>query len=131
MKRSLCALILAASLVAPAVMAAEPTSTERYEVELFVIEASKTVVLASTYVVAGAQTTLSLQGDQDSFEFSTNLYVQEGDGGEDRLVSEVHLVRNGVEIASPTLMMKSGGTARYHIGTEGQEEIRVTIKPAS
>ncbi len=95
------------------------------------IEAQKTVVQVSTYVTVGTQATLSLQGDQDSFEFSTNLYAPEGDGYEDRLVSEVHLVRNGIEIASPTMMMKSSGTARYHVGTEGQEEIQVTIKPAA
>lgn len=131
MKLSLYALILAASLIAPAAMAAEPASAERYEVELHIIEANRTVVHASTYISTGAQATLSLQGNQDNFEFSASLNVQQGEGAEDRLVSEVHLVRNGVEIASPNLMMKSGGTARYHIGTEGQEEITVTVKPVS
>lgn len=131
MKLSLYAFVLAASLIAPAAMALEPASAKRYEVELRVIEANKPVVQASTYISTGAQATLSLQGDQDSFEFVTNLYLQQGDSAEDRLVSEIHLVRNGVEIASPTLMMKSGGTARYHVGTEGRDEISVTVKPAS
>ena len=76
MKLSVVALCLSASLFAPAALASEPAPAARYEVEVHVLEATKTVLLASTYVGVGSQATVSLQGDQDSFDFSASLHAQ-------------------------------------------------------
>ncbi|MNJ37393.1 hypothetical protein D3C77_322100 [compost metagenome] len=73
---------------------------------------------------------MRLNGDHDRFEFNASIDTEQGDGADDLLVSEINLVRNGEEIAAPRLMMRRTGTARYEVGTEGAEMVRVTIKPA-
>ena len=130
MSRLLAALALAVGLSIPATGLANDTPSQRYAVELQLMEAGKDVVLASTFVTVGGSANLTLNGDQDQLEFSTSLYVQQGDGAEDLLVTEVNLFRNGEEIAAPRLMMRRTGTARYEVGTEGADVVRVTIKPA-
>ena len=131
MIRTLAALALTAALLSPAAALAQDAAPQRYVVELQLVEAGEQVVLASTFVTVGGSANLTMNGDQDQFEFNTNLYTQQGDGADDRLVTEVNLVRNGEEIAAPRMMMKRGGTARYEAGTEGADMIRVTVKPAS
>lgn len=129
MNRLFAAIALASALIALPALAQDATP-QRYAVELQLMEAGKDVVLASTFVAVGGSANLTLNGDQDQFEFNTSLDVQHGDGAEDMLVTEVNLFRNGEEIASPRMMMRRSGTARYEVGTEGADVVRVTIKPA-
>ncbi len=86
--------------------------------------------MLSTFVAVGGSANMTLAGDKDQFEFNTSMGVQQGDGADDMLFTEVSLVRNGEEIAAPRMMMRRGGTARYEVGTEGADVVRVTIKPA-
>ncbi|WP_312783953.1 hypothetical protein [Brevundimonas sp.] len=130
MIRTFVALALTASLLSPAAALAQDATPQRYAVELQLMEGGKDVVLASTFVAVGGTATLTLNADKDTFDFSTNLYAQQGDGADDMLVTEVNLVRNGEEIAAPRMMMRRGGAARYEVGTEGADVVRVTIKPA-
>lgn len=131
MIKTFIALALAAPLMAPAVALAQQAAPQRYAVELQLTEAGKDVVVAHTFVAVGGAATMSLAADNDTFDFSTTLDVEQGDGADDRLVAEVNLVRNGEEIAAPRLMMKRSGSARYEVGTEGVDVVRVTIRPAS
>ena len=124
------ALALTATLLSPAAALAQNTTPQRYAVELQLMEAGKDVVLASTFVAVGGSANLTLNGDKDQFEFNTTMGVQQGDGAEDMLFTEVSLIRNGEEIAAPSMMIRRGGTARYEVGTEGADVIRVTVKPA-
>jgi hypothetical protein len=121
---------LAAALLTPLAALAQDATQQRYAVELQLMEAGKDVVLASTFVVVGGSANMKLNGDKDQFEFNTRMAVQQGDGAEDMLVTDVNLFRNGEEIAAPSMMMRRGGTARYEVGTEGTDVVRVTIKPA-
>lgn len=123
------AMTLASALIALPALAQDATP-QRYAVELQLMEAGKEVVLASTFVAVGGTANLTLNGDQDALDFNTTVYAQQGDGAEDLLVTEVNLFRNGEEIAAPRIMMRRGGTARYEVGTEGADMIRVTVKPA-
>lgn len=130
MIRTFAALALTAALLSPAAALAQNATPQRYEVELQLTEAGKNVVLASTFLAEGSPATLTLNADKDTFEFTTRIFTQQGDGASDMLVSEINLVRNGEEIAAPSLMMRRGGTARYEVGTEGADMLRVTIRPA-
>ena len=123
------AMTLASALIALPALAQDATP-QRYAVELQLMEAGKEVVLASTFVAVGGTANLTLNGDQDALDFNTTVYAQQGDGAEDLLVTEVNLLRNGEEIAAPRMMMRRGGTARYEVGTEGADVVRVTVKPA-
>lgn len=123
------AMTLASSLIAVPVLA-QDAKPQRYAVELQLMEAGKEVVLASTFVAVGGSANLTLTGDQDALDFNTTIYTQQGDGVEDMLVTEVNLFRNGEEIAAPRMMMRRGGAARYEVGTEGADVVRVTVKPA-
>lgn len=123
------AMTLASALIALPALAQDATP-QRYAVELQLMEAGKEVVLASTFVAVGGTANLTLNGDQDALDFNTTVYAQQGDGAEDLLVTEVNLFRNGEEIAAPRIRMRRGGTARYEVGTEGADMIRVTVKPA-
>lgn len=129
MSRLFAAFALASALIPPAALA-QDTTPQRYTVELQLVEAGKDVVLATTFLTVGGSANLALTGDQDQFEFNTSMDMQQGDGAEDMLVTEVNLFRNGEEIAAPRMMMRRGGTARYEVGTEGADVVRVTIKPA-
>ena len=73
---------------------------------------------------------LELNAEQDMLLFEANLYTVQGDGDEARMAVQINLVRNGEEVAAPSLMFKRGGTARYEVGTEGDDMVRITIKPA-
>jgi hypothetical protein len=129
MNHPFAAMTLASALIAlPAL--AQDARPQRYAVELQLMEAGKEVVLASTFVAVGGTANLTLNGDQDALDFNTTVYAQQGDGAEDLLVTEVNLFRNGEEIAAPRMMMRRGGTARYEVGTEGTDVVRVTVKPA-
>ncbi|HEY1073293.1 hypothetical protein [Brevundimonas sp.] len=130
MIRTFVALALAAALFAPAALA-QDAAPQRYAVELQLIEASKDVVVAHTFVAEGSPASPTLSADKDALEFNANIYTQQGDGADGMLVTEVNLVRNGEEIAAPRMMMRRGGTARYEVGTEGAGVVRVTVKPAS
>lgn len=129
MNRLFAAITLASALIALPVLAQDATP-QRYAVELQLMEGGKDVVLASTFVAVGGSANMTLAGDKDQFEFNTSMGVQQGDGADDMLFTEVSLVRNGEEIAAPRLMMRRGGAARYEVGTEGADVVRVTIKPA-
>lgn len=129
MNRLFAAITLASALIALPSLAQDATP-QRYAVELQFMEAGKDVVMATTFVAVGGSANMTLIGDQDQFEFNASLDAQQGDGADDLLISEISLVRNGEEIASPRLMMRRTGTARYEVGTEGAEAVRVTIKPA-
>ncbi len=129
MNRLFAAITLASALIALPSLAQDATP-QRYAVELQFMEAGKDVVMATTFVAVGGSANMTLIGDQDQFEFNASLDAQQGDGADDLLISEINLVRNGEEIASPRLMMRRTGTARYEVGTEGAEAVRVTIKPA-
>ncbi|ANF54454.1 hypothetical protein DA69_06705 [Brevundimonas naejangsanensis] len=129
MHRLFAAITLASALIALPSLAQDATP-QRYAVELQFIEAGKDVVQATTFVAVGGSAKVTLIGDQDQFEFNASLDAQQGDGADDLLISEINLVRNGEEIASPRLMMRRTGTARYEVGAEGAEVVRVTIKPA-
>lgn len=130
MTRIFVAFALTVALFAPTAALAQDAAPQRYAVELQLMEAGKDVVVAHTFVAVGGAATLTLNADKDSFDFSTNLCLQQGDGADDMLVTEVNLVRNGEEVAAPRMMMKRGGTARYEVGTEGADVVRVTIRPA-
>lgn len=130
MTRTFAALALTAALFAPAAALAQNAAPQRYAVELQLMEAGKDVVVARTFVAEGSPASLTLSADKDALEFNANIYTQQGDGADDLLVTEINLIRNGEEIAAPRLMMRRTGTARYEVGTEGADEIRVTIKPA-
>lgn len=123
------AMTLASALIALPALAQDATP-QRYAVELQLMEGGKDVVLASTFVAVGGSANMTLAGDKDQFEFNTSMGVQQGDGADDMLFTEVSLVRNGEEIAAPRMMMRRGGAARYEVGTEGADVVRVTIKPA-
>ena len=129
MNRLFAAITLASALIALPSLAQDATP-QRYAVELQFMEAGKDVVLATTFVAVGGSANVTLNGDQDQFEFNASIDTQQGDGADDLLVSEINLVRNGKEIASPRLMMRRTGTARYEVGAEEAEVVRVTIKPA-
>ncbi len=129
MNRLFAAITLASSLIAVPALAQDATP-QRYAVELQLMEGGKDVVLASTFVAVGGSANMTLAGDKDQFEFNTSMGVQQGDGADDMLFTEVSLVRNGEEIAAPRMMMRRGGAARYEVGTEGADVVRVTIKPA-
>lgn len=129
MNRLFAAITLASALI-PLPSLAQDATPQRYAVELQFMEAGKDVVMATTFVAVGGSANMTLIGDQDQFEFNASLDAQQGDGADDLLISEINLVRNGEEIASPRLMMRRTGTARYEVGTEGAEAVRVTIKPA-
>lgn len=129
MNRLFAAITLVSALIALPSLAQDATP-QRYAVELQFMEAGKDVVMATTFVAVGGSANMTLIGDQDQFEFNASLDAQQGDGADDLLISEINLVRNGEEIASPRLMMRRTGTARYEVGTEGAETVRVTIKPA-
>ncbi|MND82000.1 hypothetical protein D3C80_738130 [compost metagenome] len=129
MNRLFAAITLASALIAPPSLAQNATP-QRYAVELQFMEAGKDVVLATTLVAVGGSANVRLNGDHDRFEFNASIDTEQGDGADDLLVSEINLVRNGEEIAAPRLMMRRTGTARYEVGTEGAEMVRVTIKPA-
>lgn len=129
MNRLFAAMTLASSLIAVPALAQDATP-QRYAVELQLMEGGKDVVLASTFVAVGGSANMTLAGDKDQFEFNTSMGVQQGDGADDMLFTEVSLVRNGEEIAAPRMMMRRGGAARYEVGTEGADVVRVTIKPA-
>ena len=130
MIRTFAALAMTAALIAPAAALAQDAAPQRYAVELHVIENGKDVVLAHTFIAEGSPASLTLNADKDALEFNANIYTQQGDGADDLLVTEIKLIRNGEEIASPRLMMRRNGTARYEIGAEAAEVLRVTIKPA-
>lgn len=129
MNRLFAAITLASALI-PLPSLAQDATPQRYAVELQFMEAGKDVVMATTFVAVGGSANMTVIGDQDQFEFNASLDAQQGDGADDLLISEINLVRNGEEIASPRLMMRRTGTARYEVGTEGAETVRVTIKPA-
>lgn len=129
MNRLFAAITLASSLIAVPALAQDATP-QRYAVELQLMEGGKDVVLASTFVAVGGSANMTLAGDKDQFEFNTSMGVQQGDGADDMLFTEVSLVRNGEEIAAPRMMMRRGGAARYEVGTEGADVVRVTVKPA-
>lgn len=129
MTRTLAALALTATLLAPAAVA-QDAAQQRYAVELQLTEGGKDVVLARTFIAEGSPASLTLNADKDALEFNASIYTQQGDGADDLLVTEVNLFRNGEEIASPRLMMRRTGTARYEVGTEGADVVRVTVKPA-
>ena len=129
MNRLFAAMTLASSLIAVPALAQDATP-QRYAVELQLMEGGKDVVLASTFVAVGGSANMTLAGDKDQFEFNTSMGVQQGDGADDMLFTEVSLVRNGEEIAAPRMMMRRGGAARYEVGTEGADVFRFTIKPA-
>jgi hypothetical protein len=129
MIRTFVALALTATLLAPAAALAQNAAKQRYAVELQVIEDGKDVVLARTFIAEGSPASLTLNADKDALEFNASIYTQQGDGADDLLVTEVNLVRNGEEIAAPRMMMRRGGTARYEVGTEGADVVRVTVKP--
>jgi hypothetical protein len=129
MIRTFAALALTATLIAPAPALAQDAAKQRYAVELQVIEDGKDVVLARTFIAEGSPASVTLNADKDALEFNASIYTQQGDGADDLLVTEVNLVRNGEEIAAPRMMMRRGGTARYEVGTEGADVVRVTVKP--
>jgi hypothetical protein len=129
MIRTFVALALTATLLAPAAALAQNAAKQRYAVELQVIEDGKDVVLARTFIAEGSPASLTLNADKDALEFNASIYTKQGDGADDLLVTEVNLVRNGEEIAAPRMMMRRGGTARYEVGTEGADVVRVTVKP--
>ncbi|MGO4408727.1 MULTISPECIES: hypothetical protein [unclassified Brevundimonas] len=130
MIRTLAALALTAALITPPSALAQSAAPQRYAVELQVMEAGKDVVVARTFVAEGHPATLTLNADKDALEFNANIYTQQGDGADDLLVTEISLARNGEEIAAPRMMMRRGGTARYEVGTEGADAVRITVKPA-
>lgn len=129
MIRPFAALAMAPLLLASVAAAAEPTPG-RYQVEFQLTEAGRTVVSATTFASEQQAAMLELNAEQDMLLFEANLYTVQGDGDEARMAVQINLVRNGEEVAAPSLMFKRGGTARYEAGTEGDDMVRITIKPA-
>lgn len=130
MTKTFAALALTAALLSPVAALAQDATPQRFAVELQVIEAGKDMVVLHTFVAEGSPANLTLNADKDTLDFNASVFTQQGDGADDLLVTEVNLIRNGEEIAAPRLMMRRGGTARYEVGTEGADVVRVTIKPA-
>ncbi len=130
MIKTFAALALTAALLSPVAALAQDATPQRFAVELQVIEAGKDMVVLHTFVAEGSPANLTLNADKDTLDFNASVFTQQGDGADDLLVTEVNLIRNGEEIAAPRLMMRRGGTARYEVGTEGADVVRVTIKPA-
>lgn len=130
MVKTFAALALTAALFAPAAALAQDAAPQRYAVELQLMEAGKDVVIARTFIAEGSPASLTLNADKDALDFNANIYTQQGDGADDLMVTEVNLFRNGEELAAPRMMMRRTGTARYEVGTEGADVVRVTIRPA-
>ena len=130
MIKTFAALALTAALLSPVAVLAQDATPQRFAVELQVMEAGKDMVVLHTFVAEGSPANLTLNADKDTLDFNASVFTQQGDGADDLLVTEVNLIRNGEEIAAPRMMMRRGGTARYEVGTEGADVVRVTVKPA-
>lgn len=130
--------VLAVAIAALALPCAAQDSAARYAIDLSVMERGVEIASARTVIAEGGQAEVVLTGADGQYTLSADLQLEQGDGGEDRLILEAHLEHDGADLASPILTMNRGGDARIQVGsgrdgaglTDGIE-LEVTAIPAT
>ncbi len=111
--------VLVAALAALALPCAAQNPAARYGIDLSVMQNSVEIAAARTVIVEGGQAEAVLTGADGRYTLHADLQLEQGDGGEDRLILQARLGHNGADLAAPILTMKRGGEARVQIGSGG------------
>lgn len=124
---------LSAALTLPA--SAQDTSS-RYTIDVVVMQAGIEIASGRTVIVEGGQAEILLTGADGQHTFTADLQLEQRDGIDDRLILEAYLGHDGVDLASPRMIMNRGGNARMVVGSGGEqtpliEGVEVEIKPIS
>ncbi len=127
-------LAIVAALATLALPAAAQDATPRYAIDLTIVENGVEVTSARTLIVEGGQANVVLTGADGQHSFDANLQPEQGDGEDDKLVLELYLNHDGQTLASPTMIMKRGGSAQMRIGSEGPDRaltdgIEIEVRP--
>ena len=126
----------AALLALAALAIALPASAQdRYTLEFAVMKAGVPVASARTVIAEGGQAEINMVAADGDYTFTADLQPEQGDGGENRLLLDAYINRNGEDLAHPQLMTTRGGVARFQMGASSgssddrTDGVQVTLSP--
>lgn len=118
--------VLAGLFTALALPCAAQETGPRYAIDLSIVEGGVEIASARTVITEGGQAQGSLIGADGEYAFDATLVLEQGDGGDERLVLEAYLGHDGADIATPRLSFRRGGTALIRIGDAGPDGATLT-----
>lgn len=122
------ALLTAALLTATPAFAQEP-ATQRYQLDLSVVQNGVEVVSTRTQILEDAPASASASVGGVTYHFEANLFTIQGDGDAAQMMVEAHLARGEEQIAAPRLTFLRGDKAAIRVGDESGDLLTMTITP--
>lgn len=95
------------------------------------------VASARALIAEGGQAEINLVAADGAYTFTADLQPEQGDGGEDRLLLDAYVNRDGEDLAQPRMMVARGGLARFQMGASTgstdalTDGVQVTLTPVS
>lgn len=122
------ALIAAALLTAGPTFAQEP-ATQRYHLDLSVVQNGVEVVHTRTQIIEDATNEAFASVNGVTYAFEASLFTVQGDGADAQMMLEAHLARGETEIAAPRLTFLRGEPAAVAFGDENGDLLKMTVTP--
>tara|TARA_R110002167_G_scaffold7040_4_gene33232 strand:- start:1792 stop:2181 length:390 start_codon:yes stop_codon:yes gene_type:complete len=116
-----------------AVLAATPAlagpATDRYALNIAVVQNGVQVVSAQTQIAEDAPTSASVVVGDENFQFEASLFSVQGDGDGAQMAVQAHISSGTDEIAAPMMTFLRGEEARIEVGRADGNLLRMTITP--
>lgn len=116
---------LGMGLAAP-VFADEEAAAARYAIDVAVMRTGVEIAAGRAAIREGGQAEIMLTGADGQYLFTADLQAAHEQDGDDRLLLEAHLNHDGVDMASPRLLVNRGGRALMQIGSKNEDAERLS-----
>jgi len=123
------AILIAATLLAATPAIAQDPASQRYQLDLSVIQNGVEVVSTSTQILEGMVASASASVGGVTYDFEANLFAVQGDGDDTQMQLEANLSRGEQPMASPRLTFLRGDKAAVRVGDESGDLLTMTITP--
>lgn len=126
--------MIRSALIATALLVAGPAfaqdaATQRYQLELSVVQNGVPVVSTRTQILEDLLAEASASINGVTYHFTADLFPVQGDGAAAQMQLEAHLARGEHEIAAPRLTFLRGEGATVAVGDEAGDLLTMTITP--
>lgn len=129
--------LLALAAIAITAPATAQETARRYTIDFSVMKDGAPVASARALIAEGGQAEINLVAADGAYTFTADLQPEQGDGGEDRLMLEAYVNRDGEDLAQPRLLVERGGRALMQIGSSNansnglQEGVQISLAPVA
>lgn len=123
------AVFLAAALLGATPSLAEEPGSQRYQLDLSVIQNGVEVVSTRTQILEHLPASASATVGGVTYDFEANLFTVQGDGAGAQMQLEANLSRNDAPVAAPRLTFLRGSSAKVRVGDGSGDLLSMTITP--